>query len=56
MNKATDKEYERITQEFLEAMDRVTAPVEDYRAALRDARSQIDGALTASEEIDGKED
>jgi hypothetical protein len=49
MGKATDKQYEKIIEEFIAKMDSVKAPIADYRAALRDARGQIDMALDASE-------
>jgi hypothetical protein len=55
MSGATDKQYERIIERFMQEMDSVEAPVEDYRAALRDAKGQIDTALDASK-CDGEDD
>jgi len=48
MSKTTDKQYEILIERFLQQMDEVRAPVEDYRAALFDAKDQINVAIAAS--------
>jgi hypothetical protein len=50
MSQSTDKQYDTIVQNFLVHMDKVKAPLEDFIAALQDARSQINVAITAAEQ------
>jgi hypothetical protein len=45
---SAEKQYERLTQQFLADMARVKAPVADYLAALKAAREELDMVIDAA--------
>lgn len=49
MSKRTDKEYEKVIQEFSEAIMGVAAPLEEYLDALKEARSEVDNLIQLAE-------
>lgn len=46
---AASDEYEKITTEFIEKMNRVEAPLTDFIAGCRAAKSELDISIEAAE-------